>query len=178
MDNKKLLMRSVLMRHISGLPEYKKGRLIVLGVYGDRLEFNSKQIIPLSRIKNCEIGQEAIALEPHPIASAIGFGLLSAYIGSWLSYLSYGESISFISFICGGIGAIVGAISGLKPRKRNVTLLRINYRNIEGENSIIRIVEKSKSRKLITQLADTINNAVGYTPTKETEQFSAKRYEI
>lgn len=177
MDNKKMLMRSVMMRHISGLSEYKKGSLIVLDVFGDRLEFNRKQILPISRIKHCEMGSETVTFDGHPISSALGFGLLAAYIAAWLSHLNYGETIGSIAFVSGCIGAIIGAISGLKPRKRHVTVLKINYHNIEGEASVIYLTEKSKSRKILARIADTINHAVGYT-SRSTEAFIAKRYEI
>lgn len=176
--SKSLLTHSLLMRHISGLHEYKSGSLVTLAVYGDRLEFNNKQTIPFSRIKNCELGTDTITFEGHPIASAIGLGLISAYVGAWLYYLGNDRNSGSFAFVCGSIGAIIGAISGLKSRKRNVPLLKINYCNVKGEEVVICLRKKSKSRKLMAHITATINNAVGYTPIRETEQFTERRYEI
>lgn len=170
--------KSVKITHLSGLPEIEERKSIYLQLYGDRLEFNKKQIIPLTRVNGCEITTTSLQVKGHPIQNAFGIGLLSAIAGGFLTGLVTGDG-EIMFFICAIVGAITGAIVGNKAKKRLHSVLSIDYMNVHGDTATIQFAEHHKTlRTELAHIADSINKSVGYTPLNRSLNNTNQRHEI
>ncbi|MNI52638.1 hypothetical protein D3C73_1074360 [compost metagenome] len=157
------------MKHISGLSDKGEDDKIKIHLFSDRIELNNKQIISLSRVNGCEVTVESRKAERHPFQMTIGIGFISYAVGELITNLS---SVQGMAIIFGIVGAIIGSRTVYRPH----AMLAIEYQNIDGDTSVIRLTEDNKYRKYICEIADKINQVIGYTPI--TNNNSKGRYEI
>lgn len=165
----------LVLKHISGLPGKGEDEKVKVDLYEDRMEFNRKQIISLSRVKGCEIAIESRKAERHPIQMAIGIGFVSCVAAEWLTNFAGAPRMTIF---LGIVGALIGAIVGSRTVYRSHVIMEVEYRNVNGEMSVIRLAEDNKYRKYIYNLANKINRATGYTPRTIMNDQSQGRYEI
>lgn len=154
--------------HLKGLPDTLSGRNVILRINPKHLQFSTKQIIPYSRLIGLESSKMRKVLKGSPVASALGYGLLGLFLtGFFFGLLDFYNS-EFLGMMGGVVAAIIGAIKGLQPVEREITVLSVFYWALNGKQAEITLQFLSKQdQKDFSSLAKRINDLVEYMPSSE-----------
>ncbi|WP_405169343.1 hypothetical protein [Paenibacillus sp. FSL H3-0286] len=163
------------LKHIEGLPQTEINTQIVLSLNSQGIKFSSKQHIPFERIIGFEILHRRVVLKGSPVASALGYGVVSMFLGGLLFGLIF-DNGEIPAIILGILGCLVGAIKGLQSTYKNKVFLKVFYRSVENVVSDITLLA-AHNRDAIS-FAKHINQRVGYHPMNEVSSKSKKVYEI
>lgn len=142
--------------HVGGIPTVNEGIEVLFYLHQDKISINKKQFIPLSRIKGTQVIQECELTEKSRsvIKRAIVGGVL-----------------------LGGIGAVVGGMSGLDKGKRqqNNHYFSIDYvdKNGNEQYAVFLIAKKVSFLTKVETISKKINDKIGYVPpvTQETYEI-------
>ncbi len=132
--------------HVDGIPDLPKNVKIGMRLTKEKIIIEDRQIIPLSRINATEIIKSIDLVEKERnITGRIVLG----------------------GVLLGGIGAILGGITGLKNDvvSQDVDLMIINYDNKDGENSQIVLMSTNAMKvEQLKKFSNKINEFSNYSP--------------
>lgn len=137
----KKYLYSIPIVYIDGTLLLEKGKQIILYVFEDRLKFNENEELLFSNIKNSKIINETQITEKEKSV------LKRAIVGGVL---------------LGGIGAIIGGMTGLKDskEKKEVYLFSLDYKSHDVINNALFLTENNYYKKELEQITTFINNRI------------------
>lgn len=146
------LVGGMQMTHISGLPDIEKDIKVIVDLYPDRLIIDSKQILPIERIKSTEAWSSKTMTESQK--SIVGRALFGTLVG-------------------GGIGGVIGGMSGVGSEKtqRDCWYFSIEYTNKNNDDSIILFRVDHIFESGVRDFSKYINEKIGHQPIKTDKQY-------
>lgn len=140
------LIGSQKVTHITGLDSFEKGTEVSLLAFKNKVVINNKFIVPVNQIKRTHVynGTQIAEYEKSVIGRALIGGL-----------------------VLGGIGAIVGGLSGIgkKQKEQDLLFMSVEFidRNGQERAVVFAITDPSITNKATLQLiSNKLNNVIGY----------------
>lgn len=144
----------LLLKHVTGIPDYDENVQVIFEVYNDRIETGilaNKYIIPFERIEKTEVKSRVEMIEKSK--SVVGRTLAGG-------------------ILAGGVGAIVGGVTGAKSKKvqENAYYIVINYTSKECQVKDLILKGDMAGGASLKKASNYINEKIGYTALKQQEE--------
>ncbi|TPG71140.1 hypothetical protein EEL31_23720 [Brevibacillus laterosporus] len=134
--------------HVTGLENIQQGEEVNFSAYKDKIVINNKITLPLQRVKKTQVydGQQILEYEKSVIKRALIGGLIT-----------------------GGIGAIVGGLSGIGTKKKVQELVYLSVefvnKNEQEQALLFAVADPSLTvQGTLNQMSKKFNKIIGYKP--------------